>query len=112
MNLRLVNFLLCIFLFPTLSLAGPDIVLQKSDFVKAESVAQNERAVVRLTLSASGKNKLSEPHKANRPKDVQVNVAGIAANFHVKASITSDHIEVGPYSVQEAQKVVAAINRR
>lgn len=112
MNLRLFTIALLISALPSLSSANSAISLNKGDFVAAEKISRDGETLVSVKLSKSGKAKFKKLNENAVNKDVHAEIAGLSSDFNLREPIKGDKLEMGPYSNENAQKVVSEINRK
>jgi len=112
MNLKMYSLALLISAVPHFALAGPAISLNRGDFIIAERVTDFGDTVLKVKLSKSGKAKFKKLNRQALNKDVHTEVAGVTSDFTLREPIRGDGIEIGPYSADDATRVVAAINNR
>lgn len=108
MNKRTFAVSLLLSALPSLAMAG-SINLNKGDFRSAKRFTRNGEVLLSLKLSKSGKAKFRELKK-ERGGPVRSNVAGVTNDFTLRAPITGNQLEAGPYSEEDAQAVLTAIN--
>ena len=112
MNLRLFSIAILISALPMLASADAAISLNKGDFIAAERVSKDGETIVSVKLSKSGKAKFKKLNENSVDKEVHTEIAGISSNFKLREPIKGDGLEMGPYTAEEAQKVIAEINRK
>jgi hypothetical protein len=112
MNLRLFTIALLISALPSISSATPAISLDKGDFIAAEKLSKDGETIVSVTLSKSGKAKFKKLNEQSVDKEIHSEIAGVTADFKLREPIKGDALEMGPYSNDQAQKVVAEINKK
>ena len=89
----------------TIALAA-DVTLRKGDFVSAKEVKRGSQILVQGTLSDSGAKKVN----ASDVKEIQIQIAGIDVSLKRRVPITGNKIEAGPFTHQNAEKIVNEIN--
>jgi len=89
-----------------------NIRLDRNDFVSAERNDKNGQILIEAQLSAAGKAKLQQLNKVWVDQKVQFEVAGVQSDFTLRDQIWGDHLEMGPYSKAEAQRVIQEINQK
>ena len=112
MNLRLFSIALLISAIPTLSFADSTIILTKEDFKAAQKISRHGDVLIRIKLSKSGKAKMKKLDDDSIPKKFHVEISGTASDFKIKERIRGDGLEMGPYAMDDAQKVVSPINNQ
>jgi hypothetical protein len=112
MNLRLFSIAMLISALPTLSLAQSGISLSKEDFKAAEKISREGKSIVSVKLSKSGKAKFRKLNESSINEAVHAEVAGVSSDFKLKEPIKGDDLEMGPYSADDANKVISAINHQ
>jgi hypothetical protein len=112
MNLKLYSIALLISAIPHLALAGAAMNLTKEDFTAAERVSPDGETVIKVKLSKSGRAKLKKWNLKSVDKEVRVEVAGVTSEFKLRQPIQGDGLEMGPYPPEEAERVVAEVNRK
>lgn len=109
MNLRLFTIAMLISALPLSSFAGA-ISLNEGDFVAAEKVSRDGETVVSVKLSKSGKVKFKKLNEQSVNQPFHAEIAGVSSDFKLREPIKGDRLEMGPYSAEDAGKVVTAIN--
>lgn len=113
MNKRLFSMALLVSALPIFALANSaNISLNKGDFVAAERLSRDGKIVINMKLSKSGKSKLKKLNQNFVNKNIHFEVADVSSDFKLKVPITGSELEVGPYSADEAEKVVTEINKK
>lgn len=112
MNLRLFSIALLMSALPSLSGASSAISLNRGDFVAAERVTPEGETVVSVRLSKSGKAKFKKLNEHAAGQNVHAEIAGVVSDFKLRVPIQGDRLEMGPYSADDAQKVISEINRK
>lgn len=112
MNLRQFSIAVLISAVPHLASADPAISLNKGDFIAAERISHDGETVVSVKLSKSGKAKLKKLSASSVGTEVHSEIAGVSTDFKLKEPIKGDGLEMGPYSTENAQKVVEEINHQ
>lgn len=107
MNLRHFSMALLVSALPLA--ASADITLDKGDFVAAERVTRNGQVRVSFKLSKSGKAKLRKANEKNQGEVVHTEIDGVKSDLTLKEPIVGDGVEMGPYSADDAQKIIKAI---
>jgi hypothetical protein len=111
MNLRTFSFVLLASALPLLAAAeAAGVTLDKADFLSARRITRRGEAIVGVKLSKSGKAKLRKLNGSSVNREVRSEIAGVAKEFVLREPIRGDGLEMGPYSVSDADKVVSAIN--
>lgn len=112
MNLRLFTFALLTSTLPIVASAGArEVSLNRGDFISAKPISKNGETVVSLKLSKSGKAKFRKLNQQQVDKKVHAEIAGVESNFVLREPIRGNSLEMGPYSQEDAEKVVEAINK-
>ena len=109
MNLRLFTIALLISALPSLSSALPPNTLSKEDFIAAEKISKDGDTLISVKLSKSGKAKFKKLNE-NVNKEIHSEIAGVSSDFKLMEPIKGDKLEMGPYSNEDAQKVISEIN--
>ena len=112
MNLRLFSMVLLISALPVFASAGENISFNMGDFIAAEKVSRHGETIISVKLSKSGKAKVKKLNANSVDKEVHSEIAGVATDFKLREPINGDSLEMGPYSAEYADKVVAEINRK
>ncbi len=112
MNLRLFSIAILISALPSLSSANQRLTLDKGDFIAAERISRNGDTLVSFKLSKSGKAKFKKVSKSSVNEEVHTEIAGVTSDFKLREPIKGDELEMGPYSADEAQKVVREVNQK
>lgn len=112
MNLRLFSIALLISALPTLGTAETAITLNKGDFVAAEKKTGTGEIVLSLKLSKSGKAKIKKMNEQMVGQAVSAELGGVSSNLKFREPIQGDSIEMGPYTVDLAQKIIAEVNAK
>lgn len=113
MNLRQFSIALLVSALPLLASAeAAGVSLNQGDFVAAERLFVNGETIVSVKLSKSGKVKFKKLNEHALGKEVHAEIAGVTSNFKLKVPITGDDLQMGPYSVNDADNVVARINKK
>ena len=112
MNLRLFSIAVLISALPILTSANSAISLNKGDFIAAERVSKDGETIISVKLSKSGKAKFKKLNENAVNQEVHAEIAGVSSNFKLRTPIKGDGLEMGPYSTEAAQKVIAEINNK
>ncbi|MEK6774909.1 MAG: hypothetical protein AABY64_13280 [Bdellovibrionota bacterium] len=113
MNTRLFSIALLVSALPLFALAESAAVsLNKGDFISAERLSESGETIVSVKLSKSGKSKFKKLNKDSVGKEIHTELAGVSSDFKLKEPIKGAELQIGPYSQQDAEKVVAEINRK
>src|SRR5262245_48009630 len=112
MNLRLYSIAMLISAIPHFALAGAALSLNKEDFIAAERISPEGETVIKVKLSKSGKAKFKKLNLQSVNKNVHAEIAGVTSDFKLRQPIQGDGLEMGPYSSDEADRVVAEINKK
>lgn len=112
MNLRLFSIALLISALPNLSSAESVISLGKEDFLAAEKISRDGEVLVSFKLSKSGKAKFKKLNHSSINKEVHSEISGVSSDFNLKEPIQGGELEMGPYSANDAEKVISEINRQ
>jgi hypothetical protein len=110
MNLRIYTIALLASAIPLFATAQTAISLNPGDFVAAKRIAKNGEEVVSVKLSKSGKAKFRKLNHGSVNKAVHAEIGGVTSDFTLREPIHEDRLEMGPYSMKDAEKVVTAIN--
>ncbi|HEX7675834.1 MAG TPA: hypothetical protein VF412_16775 [Bdellovibrio sp.] len=113
MNLRLLTiaFLLTVTSFKVFANETKPS-LTKSDFSHAEEVVRNEKAMVELNLSQTGKEKVKQLNQSYVGKKVSLKLNGKEEKLTLRVPIADGKMEVGPFTHAEAKKIVDEINKK
>jgi hypothetical protein len=112
MNLRLFTIALLVSALPSLPSAAGTISLDKGDFIAAEKISRDGETIVSVKLSKSGKAKLKKLNKHSVNQEVHSEIAGVSSDFKLREPVKGDGLEMGPYSTDDAQKIVFEINKK
>ena len=112
MNKRLYSIALLVSAIPLISSARSNIKFDKGDFIAAEKITKDGESVVSFKLSKSGKAKIKILNEQVDPKEIYSDIGGVSSNLRVREKIIGDDIEMGPYSSEDAQKVISEINEK
>lgn len=112
MNLRLYSIALLISAIPHFALAGAELSLNKEDFTAAERVSPSGETIIKVKLSKSGKAKFKKLNLQSVGREVHAEIAGVTSDFKLKQPIKGDGLEMGPYASEEADRVIAEINKK
>lgn len=112
MNLRLFSIAMLISAHPLLALADPSVSLDKGDFIAAEKITRDGETIVSVKLSKSGKSKFKKLNEKAVGQKIHAEIGGVTSDFKLREPIKSDQLEMGPYSVQDSQKVISEINNQ
>ncbi len=111
MNLRLFSATLLISALPLAASARSALELRPADFTAAKKVSRNGESIVRVKLSKSGKAKIKRLNQNAVGQEVHSEIGGVVTNFTLREPIKGNGLEIGPYSEEDAERVVADINR-
>ncbi len=112
MNIRLFSMAVLVSALPLFASAGSSqISLDKGDFISAQRVSRNGETIINVKLSKSGKSKFKKLNASAVNKEVHSEIGGVESNFKLREPITGEKLEMGPYSVKDAEKVIAEINK-
>ncbi|MGZ3693324.1 MAG: hypothetical protein ACXWQO_03910 [Bdellovibrionota bacterium] len=112
MNLRLFTIALLAAAIPLAAAAGAkEISLDKGDFLTAKRLDKNGEELVSLKLSKSGKAKLRKLSKTAVGQKVHSELGGVTSDFVLRDPIAGDKLQMGPFSHEDALKVLTAINQ-
>lgn len=111
MNLRLFSATLLISALPLTASARSALELRPGDFVAAKKVSKDGEAIVRVKLSKSGKAKIKKLNQSAVGQEIHSEIAGVSTNFKLREPIRGNDLEFGPYAEEDAERVVAEINR-
>jgi hypothetical protein len=112
MNIRLFSIAILVSAIPLFALADSvGIALNKGDFLSAERVVRDGGVLVSVKLSKSGKAKFKKLNETSVNQPVHAEIAGVASDFRIREPIQGDTMEMGPYTQDEARKVISEINR-
>ncbi len=111
MNIRLFSIAVLISALPLLTSADSLISLNSGDFIAAEKISKDGEMVVSVKLSKSGKAKFKKLNEGYLNKKVHSEIAGVSSDFKLREPIKGDNLEMGPYSPEDARKVITEINR-
>lgn len=89
------------------SVAHAAAVLSKVDFVSARVIERGGRILVRAKTTRAWQAKVRDGDT-----EITIDIAGNQRTLRLPAPITGDKVEFGPYSREEAQRIVQEINRR
>ncbi|HAZ12995.1 MAG: hypothetical protein A2X86_09405 [Bdellovibrionales bacterium GWA2_49_15] len=109
MNIRLFSMAVLVSALP---LFASELSLNKGDFISAERVTRSGETIVSVKLSKSGKAKFKKLNASSVNKEIHAEIAGVESNFKLRVPITGAGLEMGPYSENDAVKVVTEINKR
>ncbi|MGE0632279.1 MAG: hypothetical protein AB7O96_07715 [Pseudobdellovibrionaceae bacterium] len=112
MNLRQFSIALLISALPVFASANPSITFNKGDFVSANSISRNGETVLSIKLSKSGKAKVKKLNQISAAQNIHAEIGGVVSDFSLREPIVGDSLEMGPYSTEDAHKVVTEINRQ
>lgn len=112
MNLRLFSIALLLTIQPIIASAGSTRSLGKKDFVSAQESTKDGKTIVSAKLSELGKSKFKKLNETAIDKEVHSEIAGVLSDFKLREPIKGDSLEMGPYSAEEARKVVTEINKK
>ena len=112
MNLRQFSIALLISALPAFALADALVSFNKGDFVSANSTLRNGETILSVKLSKSGKAKVKKLNQNSVGKNIHAEIAGVTSDFKLKEPIKGDSLEMGPYSTEDAQKIVTEINKK
>lgn len=112
MNLRLYSIALLISAFPNLANARATITLNRGDFLAAERVTPSGETVVKVQLSKSGKAKFKKLNRQSVNETVHAEIADVKSDFRLREPIKGAALEMGPYSSQDADRIVTVINNK
>ncbi|MGE3682206.1 MAG: hypothetical protein AB7G93_10800 [Bdellovibrionales bacterium] len=65
-----------------------------------------------VKLSKSGKAKLRKIKEHSAVQEIRVEVGGVSSDFKMREPIAGDEMEMGPYSPEDAQKVISEIKKK
>ena len=99
-------------LVSALPIFASELSLNKGDFISAERVSQSGVTIVNVKLSKSGKAKFKKLNASSVNKEIHAEIAGVKSNFILREPIKSTGLEMGPYSENDAIKVVTEINKK
>lgn len=111
MNIRLFTLAILVSALPALSSASQPISLRKEDFLAAKKTTRNGETLISVKLSKSGKAKFKKLNKEAVDEEIHAEIGGIFSSFRLREPIRNEGLEMGPYSAQDAETVVSAINR-
>lgn len=113
MNLRLFSIALLISAHPLLAAASAaNISLNSGDFVSAEKITRDGETLVSVKLSKSGKAKFKKLNAEAVNQEIHADIAGVSTDFKLREPIKTDHLEMGPYSTKDADKVIIEVNKK
>ncbi len=113
MNLRLFTFALLVSAIPLSVMAGTkELSLNKGDFISAKQISRNGETLISTKLSKSGKAKFRKLNQHSVGQAVHSEIAGVKSDFTLREPIRENRLEMGPFSQDDAQKVMTAINRK
>jgi hypothetical protein len=112
MNIRLFTIALLISALPSVSFGKSVISLNKGDFIAAEKISRNGETILSVKLSKSGKAKFRKLNNQAANKEVHSEIAGVVSDFRLRAPIKGGSLEMGPYSIEDAQKITNDINQK
>ena len=113
MNLRQFSIALLVSALPVfLSAKAAVISLNHGDFIAAERKSPNGDTIIKVKLSKSGKAKFKKLNDNSLNKEVHAEIAGVSSNFKLKVPIVGEGLEMGPYSSEDADKVITEINKK
>jgi hypothetical protein len=101
-----------VFSVASTALAGEPGKIGVLDFSSAKRLDRQPSVLVSAALSKAGLQKFRELNRTMIGKDVAIEIAGVSSKFKLRESIRGDSLEMGPYSENEAQKVIEAINSK
>jgi hypothetical protein len=88
------------------------ITLNSGDFVSAQKITRDGETLVNVKLSKSGKAKFKKLNKQAVDKEIDAEIADVSTHFKLKEPIKGDELEMGPYSTNQADKVVTEVNKK
>ena len=113
MNIRLFSIALLVSALPLLAAAeSSGVTFDKGDFISAEPLSRNGKTLISVKLSKSGKSKLKKLNEHSVGQEIHSEIAGVSTDFTLREPVTGDVLQMGPYSVSDAEKVVAEINQQ
>jgi hypothetical protein len=87
------------------------MALTKSDFSHAEEFAKNNKSMVELDLSKTGKEKIKQLNKSYLGKEVVLKIGSYQQSLKFKVPIVGDKMEAGPFTHDEAQTIINDVNK-
>lgn len=97
MNIRLFSIALLVSALPLITLAeGTEISLNRGDFVAAERLLQDGKALIRVELSKSGKAKFKKLNENAIGSEVHASIAGVSSDFKIREPIQGDDLQIFP----------------
>ncbi|MBS1958456.1 MAG: hypothetical protein JST80_03200 [Bdellovibrionales bacterium] len=113
MNIRSFTVAVLLSAVPMSVRAGTrQISLTQGDFVSARAVSRNGNTLIRAKLSKSGRAKFKKLNQDSVNQPVHAKIGGVTSDFTMKSQIQGNGLEMGPFSDDDAQILVDAINRR
>jgi hypothetical protein len=107
MNLRQFSIAVLVSALPIIASADPSVSFDRGDFKAAKKITRDGETVLSVKLSKSGKAKLK---KISVGKNVHTEIGGVESGFKLRESIKGDDLVIGPYTTDDAEQVVSAIN--
>jgi hypothetical protein len=108
MNKRTFALSVLLSLVPVLAAAG-SVTFDKGDFLSARRTTRDGKVLVSLKLSKSGKAKV---RLLQKDETIHAELGGVPKDFRLRERIVGSRLEAGPYSPDEAERVVAAFPAR
>lgn len=112
MNLRQFSIALLISALPVFASANSSISFNKGDFISANSISKNGETVLSVKLSKSGKAKVKKLNQTSVDQNIHAEIGGVTSDFKLREPIKGDSLEMGPYSAEDAQKIITEINQQ
>jgi hypothetical protein len=110
MNLRLYSIAILISALPYVASAGTGISLTQEDFVAAERMTAEGDTVVKVKLSKSGKAKFKKLNRKGTGQTVHTEIGGVNSDLTLRKPVEGDHLQIGPYTAADADRVIKEIN--
>jgi hypothetical protein len=101
---------LFLLVFSMLARADHQLTLNKFDFLSVAKVPVTGGVLLKAKLSESGKGKFKVFNRGSVNRPVHVEIAGVSTNFILRLPIEGDQLEMGPYSLADADRVAAEVN--
>ena len=112
MSPKLFSIALLASLLPGAVQAGTQrISLDRGDFLSASRVSRHGETVLRVKLSKSGKAKLRRLNQEAVGEKVHAEIAGVATDFRLREPITGPSLEMGPYTEEDAARVLSVFHQ-
>jgi hypothetical protein len=113
MNLRLFSIALLVSALPQMAMAeSAGVSFNAGDFISAQRIEKVGDTPIRVKLSKSGKAKLKKLNETSVNKKIHAEIAGVSTDFELREPIKGDGLEMGPYSDEQAKRVLAEINKK